>query len=68
MGLNFSQNERCAKQKKPTCLLLEQELNVAVKREYCEALPREGDIEFVSERPAKRRYIPTENDEVIDLE
>jgi hypothetical protein len=67
VGLNFSQNERYVKYKKLTSLLLKQELSVAVKREYCEALPREGDIEFVSERPVKRRYIPTQNDEVIDL-
>jgi hypothetical protein len=47
---------------------VKQEPGVQVKREFCPSPVHDGEIEFVSERPAKRRCGPTENDEVIDLE
>jgi hypothetical protein len=45
------------------------ERDVAVKREFHQMSPVcDGELEFVSERPVKRRFIPTENDEVVSLD
>jgi len=42
--------------------------DAVVKREYCASPVREGELEFISEGPAKKRFKPTEDDEVVDLD